>query len=56
MPTAAPVSVAPVSVTILLRPAFASAKSAVPPLKFTTSVPSTPVKVWVSTVAVVVAS
>ena len=56
MPTAAPLSVAPVSVALLTVPTFALLKAAVPPIRLTSSAPITPESVRVCTVAAVLPS
>ena len=56
MPAAVPLRLRPVTVTVLLLPAFLSANVALPPVKLTLSVPITPVRLRVVMVAAVVAS
>ena len=52
----APVSEAPVRVTVLPAPTFFVSKVAVPPVSVTTSAPTTPVRLRAVTVAPVVPS
>jgi hypothetical protein len=56
LPAAVPLRLRPVAVTVLPVPEFLFAKLAVPPVKLTLSLPTTPLRVRVAMVAAVVPS